>query len=169
MAQLNISTAGPRSGQAYKRRHQVYYDQHNRTWGAEVDVKTGDPASPLEPEGWTAPLVPPQRYLLFNQPRYGFLLIDYESWLQDLKAAHELYHQQRQQYALAQAELAGLSGPALLAAMEHPSPEVLRLMGVAPLALEPVVAAQKGHPWILGEGPRPARGLGPPFRPSSPL
>jgi hypothetical protein len=70
-----------RSLQAERRRSEIWTDQHEREWAAEMDLKTGHPCTPLVPLGWKAPVLPPPQFLRFGSGRgRPIVTIDYRAW-----------------------------------------------------------------------------------------
>lgn len=128
------------------RRYTKLRDQHGRTWGCVIELKSGDPSGPidlLDPKG--APLMPPPRFMKVNsQKNYGELFIDYDPWI-----AH-----QRQVIAAHDKRMMGIAtqqyGDAAAEKIASPPPALLHFAGPAPEPVEPILAAKAGDPWVLG-------------------
>lgn len=134
-------------------------DPHGRAWQAVIDIsakpKPG-PVSSIEPYGWSAPLIPDQKYLKFNPDEMFSIGIDYTSWKADCRAARRewetLIHKTASEMSPhdAGASLIG-SGDA---DYNDASPALLRSVGPKPQAVEPILAAEQGNSWILGKTSR---------------
>jgi len=117
-------------------------DQHGRPWFATIEIKTGDPCGLIEAQ-FQAPLVPPQEYLR-RVPRKPYdLHIDYTAWKQDIRTARADWEREGRQLARK------LHGSAYDPRKAF-SIEVLEMIGEAPSAIEPVIAAEQGNSWVLG-------------------
>jgi len=117
-------------------------DQHGRPWFATVEIRTGDPCGLIE-QRFIAPLVPPQQYLK-RVPRKPYdLLIDYAGWKADIRQARGEWEREGRQIARK------LHGSAYRPDAPF-SIEVLEMIGEAPSAIEPVIAAEQGNKWVLG-------------------
>lgn len=69
--------------QVEDRTWRVYTDNHGRKWGASRSKTTDRPASPLKPQGWSAPVkggLPPERFIRHSEDpeRPTLLTIDYD-------------------------------------------------------------------------------------------
>ena len=129
--------------QALQRRYQLYRDQHNREWGGNVEIATGHPCGgPLSPR-FQAPLRVPPHYITIDDRRAGRCLIDYPTWVHDLKQASTNYLNKGRRYGY---EKYG----ALFDASRPFTEEVLLFLGPAPRPVEPVLAAKAGNRWVLG-------------------
>jgi hypothetical protein len=136
-------------GQPAARRFQAFRDQHERRWGAFIEIKTGDPTCTIDPIGWRAPLMPEQKYVeCVRGPdglnEAGRLFINYANWIRDLKQAEADYTERLTFYAQA------LYGEKAGEAVHNPTPELKRYMRVEAPYWQPVYAAFKGDPWVLG-------------------
>lgn len=135
---------GKPQDQQDKRRYMKLVDQHGREWGANIELKTGDPTGTIDPK-FKAPIYPPARYLKVDSRReYGRVTIDYTGWAGMLRRAWthwntQLQKKARQMYDAAAAEK-----------LENPPPALLAEVGISPEPIEPVLAAEHGDPWVLG-------------------
>jgi hypothetical protein len=165
MAQASVQVSPKnQKGQPAARRFQMFWDQHGRKYGANIEIKTGDPTAGIERIGWSAPLLCEQKYLEVTKDSDGTtipgrLTVNYEAWIRDVA-------QQRQDHL----ERLGFFAQALYgekagAAIKQPTPELRRLLKSDPAPVEPIYAAMKGDPWILGlEDDDPPEYLAPYFR-----
>lgn len=154
-AQVQVAPKGQK-GQPAARRYQAFYDQHGRKWGANIEIKTGDPTANIDRLGWDAPLVPAQKYLEVAKDTDGMtipgrLVINYDGWIRDVDQ-QQADHLERLGF-FAQALYGEKAGDVLT----KPTPELRRLLKSEPAPIEPIYAAMRGDPWILGmeEGPAP--------------
>lgn len=117
------------------------HDQHKRQWLVVIEKKTMAPCF-LNPT-FTAPLVPPAKYVSLD-PRMPYnVVIDYESWLTEVRAANREYMVQRMNVSRAlYGERATMEGP--------PSLEVVNIIGQPPIQAELIEAARDGDPNALG-------------------
>lgn len=127
--------------QANQRRYQEMTDDHGRKWGANIEIKTGDPTGLISPM-FSAPLIPPQHYLRTVPKKPWAIKIDYEAWLTDTRDAHRAYMQRALQES---------------AARQWPVPEpgeysaaLTSIIGTPPHPLEPIIAAMQGNAYVLG-------------------
>jgi hypothetical protein len=116
-------------------------DQHGREWTGQAGLKSGMPTGQLVPS-FHAPWYPDQQYLRVNRDNISELWIDYEAMFLRRNARLEQFHK------LAEARARQKSMPA--PKRGEYAPELLQVCGQIPKALEPVVAAMQGNPWILG-------------------
>lgn len=144
--------------QAQRRRPQKLFDQHGRKWHTTLDIVANGPCAPINPDGWGAPLLPPQKYVKF-QSENGMpsVTIDYDFWIAELTEAHKTYDQKLYDDALL---LFGEGGPKHY---EERSPALLRYTGLPPQPIEPVKAAKQGNKWVLGLTEKPDPRLTPFF------
>lgn len=141
--------AKPKS-QRERRRYIIFRDQHNRRWGGEIEKETGDPCYELQPQGWSAPIMPPSEYVRVVQLEMGRVEIAYRAWAGDLDQRRKEWRQQLETYChgmygekageVLDAEAAGKPLPVAL----------LRLVGPPPLSTGPVLACQAESRWALG-------------------
>jgi hypothetical protein len=123
---------------------QFFRDQHGRRYHAEIELKTGHPCGPLVPQ-YRAPLVVPQQYLvLSNDPENPTLLtVNYTRWESDARAARKDWEAEGRSRALK------MYGDAYDPRKPF-GQDVLDIIGPAPSAVEPVIAARQGNSWVLG-------------------
>ena len=141
-----MSVFGKERDQQEERTYQVYLDQHGREWGAVIELakRSNEPVGPIDPR-FRAPFMPPQKYVTTDaKKRHGRILIDYERWVEDLRAAHEAYRMALHDCAVA------MYGDQAAAKVENPTPAMLHAVGKQPEPVGPVLLAQRGDRWILG-------------------
>lgn len=165
MADTELQSHHP---QRDKRTHIEALDPHGRKWGAVVDIaakpKPG-PCSPWAPLGWSAPLIPEQKYLQWSPDSMFTLGINYTQMKADRKEARENWLTEFHKIASemnprdAGASLIGNSRKDY----EDASPALLRAVGPKAPAIEPVIAAEQGNGWILGKTQTPDPRLTPFF------
>lgn len=146
---------GEQGHQAKMRRYERQKDQHGRVYGFQVEKTTGDPCSSvmLSPGGTLkvapteVPLKTPAQYLRYlSDPELVTshrIQIDYERWIADTREAHLEYRKRRHEAA----RIHRISDTKL---SEPPSEDMVLAIGPAPVALEPIVAASQGNPYVLG-------------------
>jgi hypothetical protein len=150
---------------------QFFRDQHGRRYHAEIELKTGHPCGPLVPQ-YRAPLVVPQQYLtLSNDPENPTLLtVNYVKWEADARGARKDWEQEGRSRALK------MYGDAYDPRKPF-GQDVLDIIGPAPSAVEPIIAARQGNSWVLGLSDRidlrlakyfEPEQLDPQFRPEEP-
>lgn len=142
-----------------KRTYVEAKDQHGRLWENVIDIsakpKPG-PVSTWNPKGWTAPLIPDQKYIRWSPDNMFVVTINYRQWKEDRKLAWEEWVSELHQRA---AEMSpGDAGASLIgkstALYEDASPALLRAVGKKRLPVEPVIAAEQGNSWVLGKTTR---------------
>lgn len=123
---------------------QFFRDQHGRRYHAEIELKTSHPCGPLVPQ-YRAPLVVPQHYLtLVNDPENPTKLrVDYPRWEADARASRKEWEQEGRSRALK------MYGDAYDPRKPF-GQDVLDIIGPAPSAVEPIIAARQGNSWVLG-------------------
>ena len=136
--------------QAERRRPITMTDQHGRTFESTLDITSMGTCAPINPKGWTAPVIPPQKYIR-HQGGSDVLkvLIDYDKWESDLRQAHEDYA------SLVQTWAQSVSPDQALNLIENPTPSFLRLVGPSPMPVEIVIACRQENGWILGKRQEP--------------
>lgn len=140
--------------QASVRSYRVFRDQHGRKWGADIEDRTGHPCGQLVPrDGWgtTAPLVPPQKYLVVTDTAAGEITIQYGRWIEDEERALREYNEEAYRVALDK------FGDKADEAITEKHPGLLRVVGPPPLPVQRVKAARAGNRWVLGL-PNPTTG-----------
>lgn len=155
----------PFDGQDKKRRYEEFRDQHGRVYGANVEIKTGDPCETLRAVEWTAPqnpdwykrkLMPPMDdYEIVKmvparlRARKGFQIeINYSRWLQKWDDAYEALQRKLHDFAKGMTKSSGN----MLELVNNPPPELLKLVGRGPLNVPRVFieAMAAGNAWALG-------------------
>jgi hypothetical protein len=123
---------------------QFFRDQHGRRYHAEIELKTGHPCGPLVPQ-YRAPLVVPQQYLtLSNDPENPTkITVNYTKWEADARAARKDWEAEGRSRALK------MYGDAYDPRKPF-GQDVLDIIGPAPSAVEPIIAARQGNSWVLG-------------------
>lgn len=136
-----------------QRRGQMFKDQHGRRYHATIELRTGHPVGQLEPQ-FRAPLMPPAKYQeLDKDPERPYdVFVNYERWEQDIRTDRAEWEREGRQRSLKM--YGDKYNPA-----EAFTSEVLDIIGPAPQAVEPVIAARQGNPWILGRSRVPDRRL----------
>lgn len=152
---------GAVKGQEASRRYEEFRDQHGRIWGANVEIKTGDPCEVLTPVGWQAPtapswfagkLTPPPDHVKMVPSKYrarkGYQVeVDYVGWIEAVDKRTEEHQQKLADIAQGMAK-----GGDVLALIENPSPALLQFVGPAPFPPRAFIqAAQAGNAWATGD------------------
>lgn len=119
-------------------------DQHGREWGAIVENKTGHPVAPPAPKGWSAPVLPPEKYVQPLPGDSGELFIDYLAWHRDLVAAFAQYEERR----IGLAHQRNPEDPEKL--LRSPTRFFEKVVGDRPLSPDVARACIAGNRWILG-------------------
>lgn len=151
MAQATYRAAPAVKGQPSARRYQIFRDQHDRKWGAFIEIKTGDPTCTIDPLGWLAPLMPPQKYIEVVRDQSsglaeaGRLVINYAAWIRDLRQGEADYMERLHFFATS------LYGERAGEMTRNPPAELRRYMRGEPPEWQPVYGAMKGDPWMLGQ------------------
>lgn len=135
------------SGQPDKRRHMRFTDQHGRKWGGIIEIKTGQPAGPIQPLDFNPPLDVPQHFLRFDPLEPNIIEIDYAAWIRSLEDAKHKWNQRLIDRAQR------LYGDQAGKYVKKPSQELLEITGPEPHPVEPVQAAAAGNRWVLGLTP----------------
>lgn len=152
---LQRTDTGQPWSQVKQRGDGFYTDEHGREWYAPTELKTNAPCGPIEPVEWTAPLMPPQKYLRVGHDRRRptELVILYDQWIDDEGTAREQWLRNGR---IASRAMHGDKYD------EHASfsRDVIELIGPEPGILIPAIeAAEQGNPWVLGFVPTPDRRL----------
>lgn len=151
MAQATYRATTAAKGQPSARRYQIFRDQHDRKWGAFIEIKTGDPTCSIDALGWTAPLMPPQKYIETVRDREsglaeaGRLVVNYAAWIRDLRQGEADYYERLHFFATS------LYGERAGEMTKNPPAELRRYLRGEPPEWQPVYAAMKGDPWVLGQ------------------
>lgn len=147
--------------QSERRRAWRARDEFGRLWESTIDIISQGTCAPINPKGWNDPLNTPQKYLvkaLTVDPDTGQLGIRIipalELWASDLEQSHKEYDQRLYNDALT---LFGEGGPK---AYEDRIPALTNYTGLAPQAMEPVLAALAGYEWALGLSDKDPKNIG---------
>lgn len=138
---------------------EVYFDQHQRLWHAEVEKESRAPCGPYTPINWDAPWLPPQTSIRFERGkrhtdaqgmpvRLAYdIRIDYDGLLAEYDIAGRQWDEDALRRTVA------LHGDTWDRTKGVPK-DVQVTIGQRPGHLLPVVeAASQGHPYILGLRP----------------
>lgn len=118
------------------------HDQFGRQWFCEIHQRSGMPVSRLYP-CFVAPWYPDSTYITVNPENTAQCFIDFPRMRQEKRVAIAAYH----------ADAVGLATEKKWAIPERGVPyprEIVQKLGTPPRAIEPIVAAEQGHPWING-------------------
>lgn len=143
--------------QAKQRRYQKFPDQHKRLWGAPVEHKTGDPCGPLDPVGWTAPLLPPSEFMQIVRdpetlmPRIEIL---YDAWISRMRQDIADWDKRARKAMVAR------YNEKYVASMPTDD-DIVEALGqrpsiskdITPGTIQPIIAAKQGNKWVLGLTP----------------
>lgn len=124
------------------RRIRRYKDQHGRMWWCQYDKRAGGPVGAIEPDGWTAPFLPAQQYILPDDDDNS-LTIDYDTMLVDIRRARRAWFQE----VAKQANDLNLPVPA---EGDPVNPKIMERVGPAPHADTPWRACKAGNLFALG-------------------
>jgi hypothetical protein len=126
------------------RRYAKWPDQHGRMWGGYVEKATNHPCSTIYPEGWSAPWLPPAKYVVVSggEDEAPTLRVDYDGFIAELIRAHKDWEDA--------CRAVGVARHHEEYDPNNPSDFVLNTVGPKPPAIEPVVMAKNGDPWMLG-------------------
>lgn len=139
-----------RFDQQKRRRYTKFRDQHDRRWGGEIEKESGDPCYELQPEGWSAPIMPPSPYVRVVRLEMGLVEIAYDEWITDLTNRRQEWRDQVETYCHGMyGEKAGEILDAERSGGGLP-PSLLRLVGPPPLSDGPVKACKAENRWALG-------------------
>jgi hypothetical protein len=127
------------------RRWAIWTDAHGRKWGANESKRTGRPAEPLKPQGWSAPVKggeTPQRYLRYsdNPETPRAIAIDYEGLINAYRASLEEWQ--------AEVQRQGMKYP------DKTREQLETIVGPKPFPWQYWLACKdsiaEGHRWALG-------------------
>lgn len=143
-----MSYNGDNWSQASTRRAGILTDQHGRKWSASIEKKSGFPTGLMvcihqTPQGNSPPWLPDQAYFVFSTEDPTRFTIDYPRLLAERKLAHESYHQQAVDAAIAREWTVPEKG-------EHYPFKITAIIGKEPHPIEPIAAAMQGNQWMLG-------------------
>lgn len=130
--------------QRKERRNIIVRDQHGRRWESQYDKVGGDLTGQIYPKGWTAPLIPHQKYIKTDTESPGIIRIDYDEWLADIRERRRDWENDGRRYA------ENMSMTLLKGDAWKEAPEVLRLCGSPPMDEIYVLACKKNSRWALG-------------------
>jgi hypothetical protein len=123
--------------QASQRRYVKFTDQHGRKFGANIEIKTGDPCG-----NWdypNAPLKPPHHCIKVDktdETNPFKVRIDYDTIVKEAREAKEEYENAKGKF---------------LRSYPNASPmDVEKEVGKEPFPVEPWIAAKQGDAWTLG-------------------
>jgi len=119
-----------------------FTDQHGRKYYATIEIKSGDPCGLIEPQ-FTAPVMPPQRFLKRVPRRPYDVEIDYTEWKREIRTGWAEWQSNGRAVGMK------LHGSAYDPTAEFEF-DVLQIIGPAPTRIEPVLAAEQGNKWALG-------------------
>ena len=134
--------------QADQRRPVRARDQHGRHYFFSIEKASGYPTGVIE-FLFTAPVLPPQKYLRFNEQsefttdRPDRVFVDYDLWIQEQLAACKEWDDNKVRYGRS------IHGSAFKAS-DATTPELLALLGPRPFPVEPILACRQGSKWALG-------------------
>jgi hypothetical protein len=128
--------------QRNQRQDQMFTDDHGREWFGSVEIKTGHVCGLLEPQ-FTAPLVPPPKYIERVPKRPYDLHINYNRWIRDERSERRDWEREGRQM------MRKMRGKGYDPREEF-GEDVLDILGPPPNAIEPIIAAKQGNRWILG-------------------
>lgn len=146
------------------RSYKTFRDQFGRKWGAHIEMNTRQSVGRIEYQEhhergsrfpFYPPFLPPQKYLQENEAT-DLLGIDFGRWKADTLTANREY----------EGEAIKMGRAIHKDAFDPANPytrEVLQVIGPRPNPIEPIVALEKGNPWILGETDVPDIRLAPFF------
>lgn len=141
--------------QADQRRDINPLDQFGRKWSMTIEIITGDPTGGIFPAGWSDPLKTPMKYIKVRrtpegQSELGRVLVDFPSWVEEIRHEDGLWYQQLYENAIAKY---ATIDPAKVATLDR-DPFLLRLTGPKPWpSIEVITAAMQGDRGFLGLEP----------------
>lgn len=140
------------TSQANKRTYTELTDQFGRKWGTLLDMTAKPapgPVGPIAPLGWNDPLKTPPKYLKHGKDGMLSLYIEVDKWIADIENANEAWNQLVIDTAI---EMSPADGGASLIGQggADMAPALLRRVGRAPEAIEPVRALKAGNKFVLG-------------------
>lgn len=155
--------------QAKARKYAFFRDQHGRRYGAPIEISTGDPCGPLEPQ-FVAPLVPSPDFmrLVANEDGRSSIFIDYDGWIGEVRNRVGSWQREVRKAMIARHR-----------ENYHPDMKIdadvydLPTTGPEPSisakwnggTVQPLVAAKAGNKWVLGltevDDPRVSKYLAP--------
>lgn len=121
-------------------------DQHGRTWHTVLDMtdKKWGACGPIMPKDFSAPWVPPAKYLVIPDGRQRRLHIDYERCESDCTQAMHAWEERLHKTAV---EMFNTEAPDAIASR---NPTLYREVGPPPMDPRLPKAAKAGNPWLLG-------------------
>lgn len=133
--------------QAEQRRFQVFADQHNRDWGAPIDIRTGHAVGPFSPR-FKAPWYPDSQFIRHDPNDQRKIIIDYYAIVTERDDAMGEYEMNRLRAAQS---LYGAAFTSMLGKTPYDDPpELVNKVGAPPMSRHFPAAAQEGNQWILG-------------------
>lgn len=137
--------------QSKQRRYKRVRDQFGRRWGGSFELKSGDFTGQIEyieyqledARFYLPPILPPQIYLRPVKDNPNRIRIDFDAWKAEVRRANQEYAAASRKEGLRQfGEMYDPRAPI--------QRSVLDIVGQPPLALDIVIAAEQGNPWITG-------------------
>lgn len=149
----------PTNDQSQQRRYKVVHDQHGRRWGGSFELKSGDFTGKIEylehmwserikdPSGVHPPWLPDQNYIRPVPDEANRVHIDYAGLERQFR--HEMTEYQKQAMRVGLKKHGDMYNP------DAPiTRDVLSIIGNPPIAVDVVIAARQGNPWLLGKTDR---------------
>lgn len=133
--------------QPEQRRYATFQDEHGRTWGTDIDIRTGHSCGQWEPR-FQAPWIPEAKYIRHDLKNSHRIIIDYDKNIRDLKDAHSEFDDLR--FRAAQQEWGSAAGSKMGKTYEEDAPELTRMVGKPPRPVQFPEAAKEGNKWVLG-------------------
>lgn len=145
----NSSVGDDQYSQATQRMYRIFYDQHDREWGADCEKKTQHPTGVgLQPR-FKAPFIPPQKYLVITDTIRGRIHIDYVQMIRDGQEADTMFWGFAQQEAN---RIGGVRAQDLFDLQKRTlEPQLANLVGTPPMPITIYQALRAGNAWLLGK------------------
>lgn len=153
--------------QAKARKYQYFRDQHGRRYGAPVEIRTGDPCGPWEPQ-FVAPLAPNPDFMRIVKDEDGrsSIVIDYDGWIAEIQQRLVNWQREVRKAMIARHRekyTAEMRIDADVYDLPTTGPEPSIGPRWIPGTVKPLVAAKAGNKWTLGlstvDDPRVSRFL----------
>lgn len=149
--------------QADKRIYETFRDQHGRFWGANIEIKTGDPCEVLKPQ-FTSPIEPAWAKGIFIPPedvvemvprneraKRGYSVsINYRKWLEKWDLRQIDY--EKKLFDFARGMNKNASPDVIAQIVANPTQDLARHVGRPPFPpREFIVAMAANNKWALGQ------------------
>lgn len=140
--------------QAKAREYRYFRDQHGRRYGAPVEIRTGDPCGPWEPQ-FVAPLTPNPDFMRIvkDEDQRRSIFVDYDGWIAEVQTRLTNWQREVRKAMIARHRenyhpTMRIDADVYDLPTTGPEPSIGARW--VPGTVKPLVAAKAGNKWVLG-------------------